>query len=90
MQELHIPFGYVADFQDVMSSPQLEARGFLAELDHPVAGRQRYPSAPFQAADVDWRLEPAQTLGQHNVEVYLDRLGLSEGEYTELLRRGVV
>ncbi|OBK82585.1 CaiB/BaiF CoA-transferase family protein [Mycobacterium sp. 1165178.9] len=64
---------------------QLEARGFYEELEHRLAGRQRFPGWPFRITPgpVRHHRAPSPTLGQHNDEV-LAALGLSEDELTKL------
>ena len=56
----------------------MEHRGFFKEVDHPVAGRWPYPSAPYSFPGTPWKISrPAPTLGEHNSLVYRERLGLS-------------
>lgn len=64
---------------------QLEARGFYEDLDHRVAGRQRFPGWPFRISPGPPRHHrtTSPTLGQHNDEV-LSALGLSEDEVAKL------
>src|SRR5690606_18320054 len=61
-------FGYVATAADLLASPQLSARGFFLEIDHPHAGRLPYPGAPFRMPS-GWRDERAPLLGEHTEEV---------------------
>jgi crotonobetainyl-CoA:carnitine CoA-transferase CaiB-like acyl-CoA transferase len=65
--------------------PQLEARGWLEAMEHPVAGVVRYESLPmaFSAMPRPIYRRPAPTLGQHNDEV-LAELGLSPAEIERL------
>ena len=54
----------------VDDNPQLDARDYFTEIDHPVAGRFRYPGAPILTEGRWWRIrKPAPLLGQHNREV---------------------
>ncbi|ULE34474.1 CaiB/BaiF CoA transferase family protein [Mycobacterium sp. IDR2000157661] len=64
---------------------QLEARGFYEDLDHQIAGRQRFPGWPFRISPGPSRHHrtTSPTLGQHNDEV-LTALGLSTDEVTKL------
>ncbi len=65
--------------------PQLQARGFYEEIDHPVVGRMATPTWPFRFASVDrWLRTPAPTLGQHNHDILVDDLGIDEARYREL------
>jgi len=61
-----IPAGFFASVQDVLESPQMEARSFFATVAHPIAGPARQPRLPFHLAgrpsDVP---RPAPALGSH-------------------------
>ena len=90
MQALRMPFGYVADFAEVLSSPQLVAREFFQELEHPVAGKHSIPRGPFTADSIPFDLRRAPYLGEHSREVLCGLLEFSESEYAELESAGLV
>jgi crotonobetainyl-CoA:carnitine CoA-transferase CaiB-like acyl-CoA transferase len=59
-----IPAGFFASVADVLASPQMEARGFFAEVEHPVAGKAAQPVLPFHLGDRRPRApRPAPILG---------------------------
>ena len=66
LQGLRSIAGYVATAADVYRARQLQARGFFQEIDHPVAGRARYPGPPFRIGDEPWNSGRAPLLGEHN------------------------
>ncbi|ORB29310.1 CaiB/BaiF CoA transferase family protein [Mycolicibacterium parafortuitum] len=70
---------------------QLDARGFYVDLDHEIAGRQRFPGWPFRITPGPARHHrmPSPTLGRHNDEV-LGEMGLTPEEITELREQGVI
>nr|CRL72571.1 caib/baif family protein [Mycolicibacterium komanii] len=70
---------------------QLDARGFYEDLDHRIAGRQRYPGWPFRITPGPSRHHrtPSPTLGQDNDEV-LGELGLTGEEIAALRERRVI
>ena len=82
--------GYVATPEDMFSSPQLEARNFFQEIDHPVAGRARYPGLPFRLYETEATIARAPLLGEHNTEVYGKRLGLEPQEIVRLSQLGII
>ncbi len=82
--------GYVATPHDMLTSPQLEARQFFREIDHPVAGRARYPGPPYQMTVSGETLTRAPLLGEHNLDVYGERLGLEQADIVRLRQAGVV
>src|SRR5262249_61287094 len=63
LQGLRSIAGYVATAADVYRSRQLEARRFYAEIDHPVAGRARFPRLPLPLRDAPRQTERAALLG---------------------------
>ena len=90
-QELHIPVFPVRDMQEVVESDQYRERGFLVDIDHPATGPMTYPGAPFKFSATPWQVRsPAPQLGQHNAEVYGERLGLSAERIEQLRQHGVI
>ncbi|AGB24787.1 putative acyl-CoA transferase/carnitine dehydratase [Mycobacterium sp. JS623] len=71
--------------------PQLAARGFFENVDHPVNARTPHSTLPFTSTRGPDRIhvQPAPLLGQHNREV-LTELGLSYKDIDELEARGVI
>jgi CoA:oxalate CoA-transferase len=75
-QERHFPASPVSTTLDLIHDPQLQARGFLKEVDHPRFGQIMYP----QGAVASMRrkeLTPAPMLGEHNREI-LAEMGYSQ------------
>jgi crotonobetainyl-CoA:carnitine CoA-transferase CaiB-like acyl-CoA transferase len=67
-QRLHFPASPVSTPLDLVNDPQLIARGFLTEMDHPEFGKIFFPQGAI-ATVLGTRLSPAPRLGQHTVEV---------------------
>ncbi|MBI4300287.1 MAG: CoA transferase [Chloroflexi bacterium] len=83
--------GAVYTAEDVVNSPQLAARAFFFEMEHPKVGRVKMPSAPYKMSKTPWRLgRVAPEVGQHNDEIYGGRLGLSRQELARLREVGVI
>lgn len=89
-QEAGIPFAMVCDFADILKSPQLKARGYFVEIDHPKTGPLIYPGAPAKMVATPWVDGRSPLLGEHNVEVLGGRYGYSQKELVELRARGVI
>jgi crotonobetainyl-CoA:carnitine CoA-transferase CaiB-like acyl-CoA transferase len=71
--------------------PQLDARGYYEEVEHPVTGPHRYPGWPFRMTpgpSRHHRFAPP-TLGQHNEEI-LRGLGLTDDDLDELRAQRVI
>jgi CoA:oxalate CoA-transferase len=84
--------GLVQSPEQVVNSPHLEERGYFVELDHPEAGTLKYPGPGFfiDGANPMQTLRPAPRLGEHNVEIYCERLGLTREELGRLRAAKVV
>ncbi len=90
-QAKRVPFAPVSTMGDLLNSEHLKARGFFVEIAQPVAGTHKYPGAPLKYGATPWEIRlPAPTLGQHNDEIFGQRLGLSTARLDELKRTGVI
>jgi crotonobetainyl-CoA:carnitine CoA-transferase CaiB-like acyl-CoA transferase len=90
-QELHIPVFPVRDMREVVSSAQYRERNFFVTVDHPATGPLTYPGAPFKLSRTPWQIRsPAPQLGQHNGQIYGERLGLSADRIRQLQQAGVI
>ena len=84
--------GLVQSPEQVVSSPHLAERGYFVELDHPEAGTLKYagPGFFFDGENVMQKTRAAPRLGEHNVEIYRDLLGLSDEELGKLRAARVI
>lgn len=90
-QEAGIAFGMVFTPQDLVESEHLKAREYFVEVDHPKTGRIKYPGVPYKFSATPARIERhAPTLGQHNVEIFIDRLGHTRDEMRKWGAAGVI
>jgi CoA:oxalate CoA-transferase len=87
-QRRHFPASPVSTPLDLVDDPQLIARGFLKEIDHPEFGRIRFPQGAI-ATVLGNRLSPAPRLGEHNTEI-LTQLGYSEADRQTLISAGAI
>ncbi len=85
-----LAFGYLASLKEAIDLPPHADRGFLEETAHPVAGRHRYPGAPFKLSETPWKQGSAPLLGEHTRQVLSERLGYSERDVAALCDEGVV
>jgi CoA:oxalate CoA-transferase len=71
--------GLVQSPEQVVNSPHLAERGYFIELDHPEVGALKYPGPGFFIDGVNpmQAVRAAPRLGEHNVEIYCDKLGLT-------------
>jgi crotonobetainyl-CoA:carnitine CoA-transferase CaiB-like acyl-CoA transferase len=71
--------GLVQSPQQVASSPHLAERGYFVELEHADVGALKYPGPGFliDGENPMQNTRAAPRLGEHNDEIYRERLGLS-------------
>lgn len=76
---------------DCASDAQFRARGMVREVEDPRFGTILQagivPHIPEGPGQIRW---PGPAVGQHNVEIYRDRLGMSDAELAELVSGGVI
>ena len=90
-QKLNCPIGMVTTVADLAASKQLESRGFFRDVEHPVMGRVRCPTAPYHFSATPHRFHrPAPTLGEHNEEIFIDRLGYGKEDLMSMRGTGVI
>ena len=89
--ENRIPFGPIWTVEDLLESPHLKERKFFAEVEHPEAGKLKYPGHACELSETPATIRrPAPLLGQHNNEILGGRLGYSPEELDKLRAEGVI
>lgn len=89
-QEWRIPAMYVNNVEDLLKDPHYKERGFWVYADHPEAGKQPFPIAPFRMSETTARSERAPLLGEHNEEIYCKLLNLGREDLRRLWESGVI
>jgi len=75
---------------DLFTDPQIDARDVWQPHEHAEIGTQRYRMVSYQLSETPGRIRhAAPCIGEHNVNVFRDWLGLSDQEYRDLENRGV-
>jgi CoA:oxalate CoA-transferase len=86
-----VPAAPVYDVDEVVRDPQLKVREMFVDVDHPRAGRVRVPNFPVKFSRTPGRVSrAAPLLGEHNEEILVGVLGMSQEEVQELVRKGVI
>jgi crotonobetainyl-CoA:carnitine CoA-transferase CaiB-like acyl-CoA transferase len=76
---------------ELLQDPQLQARGFIQEVDRAFIGRHPQPSMPFREGEKPLPIRtPPPTLGEHNQEILGGLLGLSDADIDQLTRDGII
>ncbi|ODP37763.1 CaiB/BaiF CoA transferase family protein [Sphingomonas turrisvirgatae] len=87
---LGIPAEPVNDGRDVWRDPELTERGHFREITHDKLGTCDMPAPPLRFSDSAIRVGPPPNLGQHNHDIFVDLLGLSEAEVDALTQAGAL
>jgi len=86
-----VPCSLVQSVQNLVMDEQLDFRRFWQEIDHPVAGKFKYPGMPFKASATPGTIEkPAPLLGEHNARVYCEMLGYSPRDLVKMRQAGII
>jgi crotonobetainyl-CoA:carnitine CoA-transferase CaiB-like acyl-CoA transferase len=78
------PVAFVHTMDDLLNSAQLNHRGFIQRIDHPVAGDAAYPGPPWWIGPDAWSAGRAPLLGEHTTEILRDVAGFSAVELQHL------
>jgi crotonobetainyl-CoA:carnitine CoA-transferase CaiB-like acyl-CoA transferase len=76
---------------DIFQDPHYEARETIATVDHPKLGPLRMQGVVPRLSLTPGRIDhPGPELGEHNEEIYIGELGLTEADLAELKREDVI
>jgi crotonobetainyl-CoA:carnitine CoA-transferase CaiB-like acyl-CoA transferase len=90
-EQYRMLFGMVQTPAHLASCPQLAARQFYQEVEHPVLGTLKIPFRLMHMTEAASQYRrPAPLLGQHNAEVYTQLLGYTADDMLQLRARGVL
>ncbi|HEY6642790.1 CoA transferase [Povalibacter sp.] len=80
----------VQDGREVFEDPELAVAGHYVHTAHAVLGDCLMPGPPLKFSRSDVHVGPAPLLGEHNREVFVDMLGMSDAEVAELVAAGAL
>lgn len=91
MNEFGVPHGKIFTAQDMLEDAHYAARDAIVSMDHPEFGDFKmhniFPKMSETQGKVRW---PGPTLGQHNNEIYAERLGLGEDTLSDYEEKGII
>jgi crotonobetainyl-CoA:carnitine CoA-transferase CaiB-like acyl-CoA transferase len=89
--EYDVPLAPVRTVKELVADEQLAYRDFFVDIDHPVAGKFKYPGAPYKLAATPWEIRRrAPLLGEHNEEIYGRLLGYSPQDLVRMREAGII
>jgi CoA:oxalate CoA-transferase len=81
----------ILNIEQVVNDPHLNARGYFAEVEHPVIGKAKLPGVPFKMSETPGAVErPSPLLGEHNELILGKYLGLDAAAVRKLRENGVL
>jgi crotonobetainyl-CoA:carnitine CoA-transferase CaiB-like acyl-CoA transferase len=82
----------IYSIQDIIEDPQLEARDFWESVKHAELDAEiTYPGAFAKCSEVNMKIyRRAPLIGEHNVEIYMGELGLSNDDLKTLREAGTI
>lgn len=86
LQTAGVMAGPVLRSDELLDNPQLDARGMVVSIDHPVANRHRHLGLPWTMDSLGTRSTRAPLLGEHSREIIIGLLGRTEAEYEQMER----
>jgi benzylsuccinate CoA-transferase BbsF subunit len=90
LQAYRVHAAVVNTMRDLFSDPQLVFRKIWQEQKHPEMGRHHYRMVSYELSETPGSIRgPAPCLGEHNLRVFVEELGLSQNEYQALWEQGV-
>ena len=91
LEKVGVPCGPINNLEQVFDDPHIQARGVRQEVNHPVAGPLPTVANPirFSESTIDYDRAPP-LLGQHNVDVLQNFLGIDETTLSKLKDEDIV
>ncbi len=91
-QLMHFPWAEVTSIPELVDSPQLKERDFWVEVEHPEIGKQyKFPGAPCRLSRSPWQIgRRVPGMGEDNMAIYKEEMGLTQDEIETLIKEGVI
>ena len=89
-QKRKIPFGIPANSEMILNSPHLRERNYFVDVEHPVTGKFAYPGSQVKMDELPYELKRAPLLGEHNEDIYCNRLNYNKNDLIGLFEQSVI
>lgn len=91
LKDAGVPAGVVKRCSDLYEDPQMSEWKFIQYLDHPDIGSMPYQTSPIRFAGTPAHLKrPQAAIGQDNMMILSEWMGMSDEEIGELVAQGVL
>ena len=86
-----VPCSLVRSVKGLVEDEQLAFRKFWTDVEHPAAGKVRFPGPPFALSATPGKItRPAPLLGQDNERIYCGMLGYSREDLVRMRQGGII
>lgn len=85
-----VPVAPVSTLGEALSAPQVQARGMVSAVSHPVYGKMSVVANPIRLSGMNERTDPAPILGEHTAAILSEVLGLSRDQIDRLRTQRVI
>ena len=86
----NIPCGPILSTKEIIEDTSLAANNMIVTVDHPQRGPFTTVGNPLKLSDSPTHITSSPLLGQHNEEIYIGELGVSQDELPLLKEQGVI
>lgn len=92
VQPWRVPTTVIHNIKEVVEDPQLNARNFFVDVEHPELGiTAKYTGVPYRLSKTPAAIRRrAPLIGEHNLELYEKEMGFSRDELIRLKEQGVI
>ena len=91
LDEVEVPVGPVNDVAEILSDPQVRARGLVGSFDYPEVGEFKALSLPYKFLGWDNPgIGAPPVLGEHTSQILKEELGYSEQKIEQLRKAGTL
>ncbi len=91
LNDHHVPSAPVLTVAETLDNPHLQARGSVQTVVDPIAGEVTFPRMPIRFSAFPENIDyVAPSLGQHNVEILKDWLGMSQSTIDGLAAKQII
>ena len=91
LKKADVPCSAVPDFEQVCNDPQIKQREMVIDVEQTLSGRVKAAGSVFKLSKTPGNIKfPAPFLGEHNLEIYREVLGLAESEIARMADENVI
>ncbi|MCX2730323.1 formyl-CoA transferase [Saccharopolyspora sp. NFXS83] len=90
LTEQGVPCGPILSTRELIEDASLADNGMIVTVEHPQRGPYRTVGCPIKLSDSPTHVTRSPLLGEHNEQIYRDRLGVDVAELAELKANGVI